>query len=59
MTENKKPKPEQDDPEQSQRFIEDAKQLAVDDTGDALEKVFGIVTSFTPKGDSSRQKDKA
>ncbi|MHB1098715.1 MAG: hypothetical protein ACYCZR_04095 [Burkholderiales bacterium] len=38
-----------DDEEQSRRFIEDAKLLDVDETGESFDKAFGVVTSSTPK----------
>jgi hypothetical protein len=44
----KKPKP--DDPEQSKRFIETAKALESDETGEAFERAFKkVVSTKTPK----------
>lgn len=44
----KKPKPEPDDPEQSRRFVETAKQLEVDDSGKSFEKAVGLVKPSIP-----------
>lgn len=56
MAENRRqnPKPPPDDEAQSKRFIEDAKQLEVDETGELFEKAFGVVASSTPKADLPR-----
>lgn len=60
MAENRKQSPPPaDDEAQSKRFIEDAKQLGVDETGESFEKAFGVVTSSTPRADLTRQKDEA
>lgn len=55
----KKPKPEPDDKEQSQRFVEIARQLEVDETGELFEKAIGVVASSTPKVDLPHPKDEA
>jgi hypothetical protein len=39
----KKPRPEPDDPEQSKRFVDTAKQLEVDETGTWFDRAFGAV----------------
>jgi hypothetical protein len=36
----RKPKPPPDDPVQSERFIEAAKELGTDETGEAFERLF-------------------
>ena len=47
MTENRSQKPERknppepDDPEQSKRFIETARQIEADETGEAFRRAFG------------------
>jgi len=46
-----------DDEAQSKRFIEEAKQLEVDETGESFKKAFGVVVSSTPKADLPRPKD--
>lgn len=57
VAENRKPKsspkPTLDDEEQSKRFIEAAKSLEVDETGDAFERAMGVVVppNDTPKHD--------
>lgn len=47
VAENRRPKPSPklapDDEAQSKRFIEDAKLLEVDETGDAFERAMGVV----------------
>lgn len=47
MAENLKPKPSPkpapDDEAQSKRFIEDAKLLEVDESGDSFERAMGVV----------------
>jgi hypothetical protein len=60
VAENRKqnPKPPPDDAAQSKRFIEDAKQLEVEETGELFEKTFGVVTSSTPRADLPRPEDK-
>jgi hypothetical protein len=44
-----KPTPKPDNPEQSKRFIEAAKQLETNEDPKAFEKVFKKVASRTPK----------
>jgi hypothetical protein len=57
MTERKKPapkrqNPKQDDPEQSKRFIEAARQIEADETGEAFRRAFEkIVPPKPPKQD--------
>ena len=41
----RKPKPPPDDPEQSKRFIEAARELGADESPEAFEKVFKKVVS--------------
>lgn len=48
----KKPKPEPDDNEQSERFIETARMLEVDESGESFErtiKLIGSKPASTPK----------
>jgi hypothetical protein len=60
MKENPKPEPKltnpkPDDPEQSKRFIETARQIEVDETGEAFRRAFEKIIppqSSTPKSDS-------
>jgi hypothetical protein len=40
MTDKKKSKPRQDDPEQSKRFVEMARELGRDETGEEFERAF-------------------
>jgi len=44
----KKPKPEPDDKEQSQRFVETAKSLGVDESGESFEIGFNSIASTKP-----------
>ena len=44
VAENQKLNPMPDDEAQSRRFIEDAKLLEVDESGDAFERAMGVVT---------------
>lgn len=39
-----KPKPKLSDKEQSERFMETARELGVDESGDAFEKAFNRIT---------------
>lgn len=59
VAESKKhhPKLLPDDEAQSKRFIEDAKQLGLDETGKLFEKAIGAVTSTTTKTDTSRSNE--
>lgn len=59
MVENRKQnqKSPLDDEAQSKRFIENAKQLEIDETGESFEKAFGVVAPSTPKADLPRPKD--
>ena len=59
VAENRKQNSPLDDEVQSKRFIEDAKQLGVDETGELFENAFGVVASSMPKADQSRPKDEA
>ncbi len=45
---SKKSKPEPDDKEQSQRFVDAAKELGVDESGGSFDRALGVVTP-TPK----------
>lgn len=49
----RKPTPKPDDPEQSKRFIDTAKEVGADDDADALERAFKKIASKLPqeKGD--------
>ena len=47
MTE--KPNHEPDNPQQSERFIDTAKDLETDETGAAFERTFGVVVKNLPK----------
>ena len=54
----RKPKPPPDDPEQSKRFIDAAREIGADERPEAFERVFAQVTSKArrrkgPKGDSA------
>jgi hypothetical protein len=59
MTEKPKPAPKRespkpDDPEQSKRFVEAARQIEADETGEAFRRAFEKIVparSFTPKSD--------
>lgn len=52
----KKPKPEPDDKEQSERFIETAHKLKVDESGESFERALKVVTpEVTPARPSSKQ----
>lgn len=42
MDENVKPNPKPDDPEQSKRFEEAARQLGTDESGNAFEKALDV-----------------
>lgn len=58
VAENRKPKlsPKQpDDDAQSRRFIEDAKLLEVDESGDAFERAMGVVA---PQKDTAKHDKK-
>lgn len=46
----KKPKPKPDDKEQSQRFIETAKQLEVDESGKSFQKAFNSIKHHHSSG---------
>ena len=43
------PKPKQDNPAQSQRFIDAAKEAGVDETGEAFDKAFKKIITTVPK----------
>ena len=45
----KKPKPEPDDKDQTSRFIETAKALGVDESGDAFDRAMKLVVPQKPK----------
>lgn len=46
----RKPAPKQDDPEQSKRFIETARELETDESGEAFERTFRkVVPAKSPK----------
>jgi hypothetical protein len=47
-----------DDEAQSKRFIEDAKQLEVNESGELFEKAFGVVTSSAPSANLPRSSGK-
>lgn len=50
----RKPKPEPDDPEQSKRFIDTAKEVEADSTKEGFEKAFNkVVPPTNPKSDRS------
>jgi hypothetical protein len=51
----RKPKPPPDDPEQSKRFIEAAREAGTDESPEAFERVFKKVTS-TKREKPRRQK---
>lgn len=44
----KKPKPEPDDKEQSQRFVDTVKSLEIDENGSSFERALGIIQSPKP-----------
>jgi hypothetical protein len=44
----KPPKPKQDDPKQSKRFVETAKEIGADENPKAFEKAFKKVTAKRP-----------
>ncbi len=44
----RKPKPPPDDPEQSKRFIEAAREIGTDESPEAFERVFAKVTRSAP-----------
>lgn len=44
----KKPKPRPDDDEQSQRFVETAKQLGADESGKSFEQAVSAITKNKP-----------
>jgi hypothetical protein len=50
----RKPKPKPDDPAQSKRFIDAAREYGTDETGKAFERVFEKVTVQLPKRNPSR-----
>jgi hypothetical protein len=54
-----KPKPEPDDKEQSERFKETARQLETDESGEAFDRAFGVVTSTKNTGKKDAEKDSA
>jgi hypothetical protein len=45
MTRKSDPKPKPDDPEQSKRFIDTAKEVGADDDREALERTFKKISS--------------
>ena len=47
-----KPKPKLSDKEQSERFMETARELGVDENGKAFEEVFGRITKQPAKPSS-------
>jgi hypothetical protein len=49
----RKPKPPPDDPEQSKRFIEAAREIGTDESPEAFERVFRKVAG-QPKGQATR-----
>lgn len=59
VAENRKPKPSPkpapDDEAQSKRFIEDAKLLEVDETGDAFERAMGAVVPPKEKAEPDKK----
>lgn len=55
MAENQKPKPEQDDPEQSQRFIAMAKLLDSVDTGDSFKTAFSVISTTPSHSNPSKR----
>jgi len=55
----RKPKPKPDDKEQSQRFVDTARELEVDETGEAFNDAFSKATSHPSlHGDSSKDRKK-
>ena len=44
-----KPAPQPDDPEQSKRFIDTAREVEADEDPEAFERVFGAVVKSPPK----------
>lgn len=54
----KEPRPEPDDKEQSQRFVEAAQALGVDETGDSFEKALHVVKSSKPKPVTDDKKER-
>jgi hypothetical protein len=47
MVVTKKPKPKQDDEEQSKKFIDAAKQLEADESGETFDRALSIITPKT------------
>jgi hypothetical protein len=45
----RKPRPEPDDPEQSRLFVETARDLEVDETGNSFNQVFAVIMPIQPK----------
>lgn len=56
MTLRRNPKPPPDDPEQSKRFINAARDLGTDETGEAFERAFRTIIGPTPPARSDHQK---
>jgi hypothetical protein len=46
---SRKPAPPPDDPEQSQRFIDTAKEIGADESKEGFERVFGKIVKDTKK----------
>lgn len=54
---SRKPKPPPDDPEQSKRFIEAAREAETDESLEEFERVFRkVVTSSRPRGNAEKPK---
>lgn len=58
MAENRKPKPPPDDPEQSKRFQEAARELEADETGAVFEDAMKVVVRPKPAERRSRPSQK-
>lgn len=53
----RKPKPPPDDPEQSKRFIEAAREIGTDESPEAFERVFRkVITASRPQGNAGKPK---
>jgi hypothetical protein len=49
------PKPKQDDPAQSKRFIETAREIGADESGEALERTFHKIALPRRQHEKSKQ----
>ncbi|NKE68835.1 hypothetical protein RAMLITH_23720 [Ramlibacter sp. RBP-2] len=58
VAENRKPKPPPDDPEQSKRFEETARELETDETGAGFEEAMKAVVPSKPEEGRSRPSGK-